>query len=124
MLFTYHRKSLFWLKLMVLSFIFIIFSLLGIIAEEDLFSFSRIYKIIFFFYSSVFILSLSGLSVRTFHYYDQIGLLKPTYVGENGYRFYDDKLMPRLQEMILRKFWEYHSKIPHFTHSNQSAIIS
>ncbi|SDB09299.1 hypothetical protein SAMN02910293_00477 [Streptococcus henryi] len=123
MLFTYHRKSLFWLKLMVLSFIFIIFSLLGIIAEEDLFSFSRIYKIIFFFYSSVFILSLASLSVRPLHYYDQIGLLKPTYVEENGYRFYDE-LMPRLQEMILRKFWEYHSKIPYFTHSNQSVIIS
>ena len=32
---------------------------------------------------------ISGISVRTLHYYDQIGLLKPSYIGENGYRFYD-----------------------------------
>lgn len=32
--------------------------------------------------------ALSGVSVRTLRYYDQIGLLKPQQVGENGYRYY------------------------------------
>ena len=33
---------------------------------------------------------LTGVSVRTLHYYDEIGLLKPSFVDEqNGYRFYD-----------------------------------
>ncbi|HET9160675.1 MAG TPA: MerR family transcriptional regulator, partial [Caulobacteraceae bacterium] len=31
---------------------------------------------------------LSGVSVRTLHHYDEIGLLKPAAVGENGYRYY------------------------------------
>ena len=33
---------------------------------------------------------LTGVSVRTLHYYDAIGLLKPTKVTEAGYRMYDD----------------------------------
>ena len=34
---------------------------------------------------------LTGVSVRTLHYYDEIGLLKPCAVDEqNGYRFYDE----------------------------------
>ena len=34
---------------------------------------------------------LAGVSVRTLHYYDEIGLLKPAFVDEqNGYRFYDE----------------------------------
>ena len=32
---------------------------------------------------------LTGLTVRTLHHYDQIGLLKPASVGENGYRYYN-----------------------------------
>ncbi len=31
---------------------------------------------------------MSGVSVRTLHHYDEIGLLKPARVGENGYRWY------------------------------------
>lgn len=31
---------------------------------------------------------LSGVSVRTLHFYDETGLLKPAYLGTNGYRFY------------------------------------
>lgn len=50
---------------------------------------------------------LSGLSVRTLHYYDEIGLLKPTLVGENGYRFYDDEVLPRLQEILLFRELEF-----------------
>lgn len=33
---------------------------------------------------------LTGVSVRTLHYYDAIGLLKPSEVTEAGYRLYDD----------------------------------
>lgn len=44
---------------------------------------------------------LVGLSVRTLHYYDEIDLLKPTLVGDNGYRFYDDYALAQLQDILL-----------------------
>lgn len=44
---------------------------------------------------------LSGVSVRTLHYYDQIGLLKPSQVGDNGYRYYGEAEIERLQEILL-----------------------
>jgi DNA-binding transcriptional MerR regulator len=49
---------------------------------------------------------LAGVSVRTLHYYDEIGLLKPTSVGENGYRYYDDDAMLRLQQILLYREME------------------
>jgi DNA-binding transcriptional MerR regulator len=42
---------------------------------------------------------LAGVSVRTLHYYDQIGLLKPSSVGGNGYRYYDAEALYRLQQV-------------------------
>ncbi len=45
--------------------------------------------------------SLAGISVRTLHYYDQIGLLKPASVGENGYRYYDKEAALRLQQILF-----------------------
>ena len=44
---------------------------------------------------------LSGISVRTLHYYDEIGLLKPTVVSEAGYRLYDDKAIERLGQILV-----------------------
>jgi len=45
---------------------------------------------------------LTGVSVRTLHYYDEIGLLKPCYVDEqNGYRFYDETSLERMQEILF-----------------------
>ena len=44
---------------------------------------------------------LAGVSVRTLHYYDEIGLLEPSYVGENGYRYYEDAELFRLQQILL-----------------------
>jgi len=44
---------------------------------------------------------LAGVSVRTLHYYDEIGLLKPTSVGENGYRYYTDESLFRLQQILF-----------------------
>jgi DNA-binding transcriptional MerR regulator len=43
----------------------------------------------------------TGVSIRTLHYYDQIGLLKPTAVTEAGYRLYDDIALERLQQILL-----------------------
>lgn len=44
---------------------------------------------------------VSGVSVRTLHHYDAIGLLKPTKVTEAGYRLYDDAALERLQSILL-----------------------
>ena len=38
----------------------------------------------------------TGVSVRTLHHYDQIGLLKPTEVTDAGYRLYDDATLDKL----------------------------
>lgn len=44
---------------------------------------------------------LTGITARTLHYYDEIGLLKPTEVTETGYRMYDDAALGRLQNILL-----------------------
>lgn len=45
---------------------------------------------------------LTGVSVRTLHYYDKIGLLKPAFVDrQNGYRFYDEASLARMQEILF-----------------------
>lgn len=44
---------------------------------------------------------LAGVSVRTLHYYDEIGLLKPSSVGQNGYRYYADAELFRLQQILF-----------------------
>ena len=45
--------------------------------------------------------TLSGVSVRTLHYYDEVGLLPPAYVGSNGYRYYEDEQLLRLQQILF-----------------------
>lgn len=44
---------------------------------------------------------LTGVSVRTLRYYDQIGLLRPSAVSKAGYRLYDDGALERLQLILL-----------------------
>lgn len=44
---------------------------------------------------------LTGISVRTLHYYHEIGLLPPTAVSEAGYRLYDDKALETLQQILF-----------------------
>ncbi|MGO5549972.1 MerR family transcriptional regulator [Lachnospiraceae bacterium LCP19S3_B12] len=44
---------------------------------------------------------LTGISVRALHYYDEIGLFRPTAVSEAGYRLYDDKALERLQQILF-----------------------
>lgn len=46
---------------------------------------------------------LSGVSVRTLHYYEEINLLKPAYYGENGYRYYEEKELFLLQQILFFK---------------------
>lgn len=46
---------------------------------------------------------LSGVSVRTLHHYDAIGLLKPAQVGANGYRLYGRDELLRLQQILFHR---------------------
>ena len=50
---------------------------------------------------------LTGVSVRTLHHYDQIGLLKPTKITEAGYRLYDDRALQRLQSILFFRELEF-----------------
>ncbi|HHU5231047.1 TPA: MerR family transcriptional regulator, partial [Streptococcus agalactiae] len=50
---------------------------------------------------------LSGVSVRTLHHYDKIGLFPPTALSEAGYRLYDDEALIRLQEILLFRELEF-----------------
>lgn len=44
---------------------------------------------------------LAGITPRTLHHYDAIGLLKPSLVGGNGYRYYGEEALLRLQQILL-----------------------
>ena len=50
---------------------------------------------------------ITGVSVRTLHHYDAIGLLKPARVTEAGYRLYDDAALGRLQTILLLRELEF-----------------
>ncbi len=54
---------------------------------------------------------LTGVSVRTLHYYDEIKLLKPSFVDEqNGYRFYDEHSLERMQEILFYRELDFSLK--------------
>ncbi len=44
---------------------------------------------------------LAGITPRTLHHYDDIGLLPPTTIGDNGYRYYDETAALRLQQILF-----------------------
>jgi len=44
---------------------------------------------------------LAHVSVRTLHYYDEIGLLNPSKIGANSYRYYDEAALMRLQQILF-----------------------
>ena len=46
---------------------------------------------------------LSGVSIRTLHHYDQIGLLRPAFTGHNRYRHYGQEQLLRLQQILLHR---------------------
>ena len=54
--------------------------------------------------------NLTGVSVRTLHHYDEIGLLKPTKVTEAGYRLYDDAALRRLHTILLLRQLQFSLK--------------
>lgn len=54
---------------------------------------------------------LTGVSVRTLHYYDEIGLLSPVCVDEqNGYRIYDETSLERMQEILFYRELDFSLK--------------
>jgi DNA-binding transcriptional MerR regulator len=46
---------------------------------------------------------LAGVSVRTLHHYDEIGLLRPAFTGENRYRYYGEEELLRLQQILIHR---------------------
>ncbi len=50
---------------------------------------------------------MSGVSVRTLHFYDETGLLKPAYVAANGYRFYEEPQLLTLQQILFYRELEF-----------------
>ena len=50
---------------------------------------------------------LTGITARTLHYYDEIGILKPTRLTKAGYRMYDDTALSRLQSILLFRELEF-----------------
>lgn len=53
---------------------------------------------------------ITGVSVRTLHHYDAIGLLKPAKVTQAGYRLYDDAALQRLQTVLMFRELEFSLK--------------
>lgn len=51
--------------------------------------------------------NLTGVSVRTLHHYDRVGLLQPEAVTSAGYRLYSDKDLERLQQILFFKEMEF-----------------
>src|SRR5438045_192528 len=45
--------------------------------------------------------AMSGVSVRTLHFYDETGLLKPAYCSANGYRHYEEPQLLMLQQILF-----------------------
>lgn len=54
-------------------------------------------------YSTGKLSEISGVSSRTLRYYDEIGLLKPSFINESGYRYYDDNEVALLQQILFYK---------------------
>ena len=44
---------------------------------------------------------MAGVTPRTLHHYDDIGLLKPSQIGENGYRYYGEEALIKLQQILF-----------------------
>ncbi len=44
---------------------------------------------------------LSGVSIRALHYYDKLGLLRPSEVAQSGYRYYDDAAVEKLWQILF-----------------------
>lgn len=49
----------------------------------------------------------AGVTIRTLHYYDEIGLLSPSFVRPNGYRIYEDNELLKLQQILFFRELEF-----------------
>jgi DNA-binding transcriptional MerR regulator len=58
-------------------------------------------------YTAKQLADLSGVSVRTLHFYDEIKLLKPAFVGANGYRYYEEEQLLILQQILFYRELEF-----------------
>jgi DNA-binding transcriptional MerR regulator len=56
---------------------------------------------------------IAGVSVRTLHYYDEIGLLRPTSISGNGYRLYEREALIRLQQILFYRELDFSLKNIH-----------
>ena len=61
-------------------------------------------KILGKFYKTGEFAKMANLSIRTIRYYDNIGLLKPSRIANNGYRLYDDHDFMKLQKILSLKY--------------------
>lgn len=50
---------------------------------------------------------LSGVTIKTLYHYQKIGLLMPESIAENGYRYYGDKELKRLQQILFYRELEF-----------------
>src|SRR5258708_8502206 len=48
--------------------------------------------------------TLTGVSIRTLHHYDQLGLLRPAEHSEAGYRLYSERNLLRLQQILTLRY--------------------
>lgn len=51
---------------------------------------------------------LTGISIRTLRYYDEIDLLKPAKVTEAGYRLYDESSLKNYVRLCFFENWKFH----------------
>ena len=56
------------------------------------------------------IAELTGVSIRTLQYYDEIGLLKPSELTQSGYRLYNDEALQKLQQILFFKELDFKLK--------------
>ena len=52
-------------------------------------------------YTGKEVADLSGVTVKTLYHYQRVGLLLPDSIGKNGYRYYTDKELERLQQIMF-----------------------
>lgn len=53
---------------------------------------------------------ITNLSIRTLRYYDEIDLIKPSKITDAGYRYYDEKSLEKLQEILFLKELDFSLK--------------
>ncbi|MFZ3393313.1 MerR family transcriptional regulator [Rhodococcus sp. 7Tela_A2] len=68
---------------------------------------------------------MSGVTARTLRHYDDIGLLEPAYVGANGYRYYEEEQLLRLQQiLVLREIGLSLAEIAHAVDSEPDTLAA